>query len=167
MTEAGPRVTAQWVGSGVNKLGSVGKPIGGVSLIIKDPEGNNCQSEAIGKIYVKSPSLMLGYLNDPESTHEKIVDDWLDTGDLGYMDEPGGCLFLAGLMTLLFELHIKLIPTGLKVLFIRFKRWLTVSFLEYRTRLMEPDCMFNSAGKGSHSRTQKGYASLSKIFAIV
>jgi long-chain acyl-CoA synthetase len=95
LTEAGPRVTAQRIGECKNKTGSVGKPIRGVSLIIKDQEGRACQSGETGRIFVKSPSLMLGYWNDPESTSGKMIDGWLDTGDLGYGDEDGE-LFILG-----------------------------------------------------------------------
>lgn len=95
LTEAGPRVTAQGIGGGMNKPGSVGKPIRGISLIIKNQEGQNCKSGETGRIFVKTPSLMLGYWNDPESTQAKIGDGWLDTGDLGTMDEDGE-LFVLG-----------------------------------------------------------------------
>lgn len=41
------------------------------------------------EIFVRTPCMMEGYLNDPESTKKKLRDGELDTGDLGYFDADG------------------------------------------------------------------------------
>jgi long-chain acyl-CoA synthetase len=64
---------------------SVGLPVKytDVKIIDKSEEG-------IGEIAVKSPSLMLGYYENPEATAEMFTEDgYLKTGDLGYRDEQG------------------------------------------------------------------------------
>jgi long-chain acyl-CoA synthetase len=64
---------------------SVGLPVKytDVKIIDKNEEG-------IGEIVVKSPSIMLGYYEDPKSTREMFTEDgYLKTGDLGYRDEEG------------------------------------------------------------------------------
>ncbi|WP_033541716.1 AMP-binding protein [Planococcus sp. CAU13] len=43
----------------------------------------------IGEIAIKGPQVMQGYWNNPEATAATIVNGWLLTGDLGYMDEGG------------------------------------------------------------------------------
>ncbi|HSP21103.1 MAG TPA: long-chain-fatty-acid--CoA ligase [Planococcus sp. (in: firmicutes)] len=43
----------------------------------------------IGEIAIKGPQVMQGYWNRPDDTAATIVDGWLLTGDLGYMDEEG------------------------------------------------------------------------------
>jgi long-chain acyl-CoA synthetase len=64
---------------------SVGLPVKYTEVKILDPS-----SEGIGEIMVKSPSLMLGYYENPEATAEIFTEDgWLKTGDLGYRDEKG------------------------------------------------------------------------------
>lgn len=43
-----------------------------------------------GEIWIKSPTIMQGYLGNTEATRETIREDgWLRTGDLGYFDEDG------------------------------------------------------------------------------
>jgi long-chain acyl-CoA synthetase len=70
---------------------SVGLPVKytDVKIIDKNDEG-------IGEIIVKSPSLMLGYYENPEATAEVFNEEgYLLTGDLGYIDDEG-FLFIAG-----------------------------------------------------------------------
>ena len=67
---------------GEARLGSVGKPAPGVEVRI-DGE------DEIGEICVRSPSVMLGYWQEPERTAEAVQQGWLYTGDLGYLDEDG------------------------------------------------------------------------------
>ncbi len=90
MTEAAPLITFQ--SREASKKGSVGWAIPGVHIIVEDPEPET----GIGEILVKGPSIMKGYLKDPESTAEILTSEgWLRTGDRGYLDEEG-YLFLKG-----------------------------------------------------------------------
>jgi long-chain acyl-CoA synthetase len=64
---------------------SVGLPVKYTDVKIIDAAG-----EGIGEIAVKSPSLMLGYYENPEATREVFTEDgYLKTGDLGYRDKKG------------------------------------------------------------------------------
>ncbi len=63
---------------------SVGAPIEGVELELRDKN-----AAGIGEVWVRSPTVMKGYLDEPELTEEAIVDGWLRTGDLGTMDAAG------------------------------------------------------------------------------
>jgi long-chain acyl-CoA synthetase len=63
---------------------TVGKPLPGMELKIV-----NADAERIGEVLVRSKTVMLHYLDDPEMTAETIQDGWLVTGDLGRVDRDG------------------------------------------------------------------------------
>jgi acyl-CoA synthetase (AMP-forming)/AMP-acid ligase II len=70
-------------------LTTVGKPYPGVSLEIRDPDRKVLQRNAHGEIWIRSPSVMLGYSNLPDKTAEALVDGWYASGDGGYLDDDG------------------------------------------------------------------------------
>lgn len=65
-----------------------GRPLPDHEVSIRDASDRVLPDRAIGRIYVKGPSLMEGYFQDPVSTRSALTDDgWLDTGDLGYLTD--------------------------------------------------------------------------------
>ncbi|MEO1938709.1 MAG: AMP-binding protein, partial [Sulfurimonas sp.] len=90
LTETSPLIAGSRIGMPI-KLGSTGLPMVGVEIKINDPREDNGE----GEIYVKSPSVMLGYYKDEQQTAEVMEDGWFKTGDLGYIDEDG-YLFISG-----------------------------------------------------------------------
>jgi acyl-CoA synthetase (AMP-forming)/AMP-acid ligase II len=68
---------------------SVGAPIPGVTVRV-DAESHR----AVGRIHVRGPSVMREYFARPGETARTVVDGWLDTGDLGFVDD--GELFVCG-----------------------------------------------------------------------
>ncbi|MEK6335723.1 MAG: AMP-binding protein [Acidobacteriota bacterium] len=71
------------------KPDSVGVPIPFSEMKIINDQGMEAAVGEVGEIVGYSPALMPGYYNQPELTAEAIVDGWLHTGDLGYVDEDG------------------------------------------------------------------------------
>lgn len=71
------------------KLLSVGTPIPGVEVKIVDENMMEVPAGEIGEIIVRGDNVMQGYLNRPTATDETIINGWLLTGDLGYLDEDG------------------------------------------------------------------------------
>ncbi|VDM48741.1 unnamed protein product [Toxocara canis] len=58
--------------------------------IVDVKTGKECPQGTSGEIWVRGPTIMLGYLNKPQSTAEAIDDEgWLHSGDIGYLDEKG------------------------------------------------------------------------------
>ena len=75
--------------SGVIKQGSIGPPIAGYSIEIRDEEGEQCGAETVGRVWIRTRSRMAGYWDAPEATAEIVREGWLDSGDLARSDEDG------------------------------------------------------------------------------
>ena len=72
-----------------------GKPVVGMEVEIRGPNGEALPDRGIGKLYVRGTSVMHSYFRDPESTAACLSDDgWLDTGDMGYLS--GGYIYIVG-----------------------------------------------------------------------
>ena len=91
MTEAAPSVTFLTAEDHrlSRALRSVGQPIRGVQVEIRDLDGAPVGVTEVGEICVRGPNVMLGYWNRPEATETALVDGWYRTGDAGYMDATG------------------------------------------------------------------------------
>ena len=73
----------------VRKAGSVGAPIGFYEMRILNEDGQEVPAGQIGEICGRGPLMMAGYYKRPDLTAKAIVDGWLHSGDLGYVDEDG------------------------------------------------------------------------------
>jgi long-chain acyl-CoA synthetase len=72
------------------KMQSVGKPIEGVELLLRDEAGLALSSNQIGEVCIRGLIISAGYFKAHELTKQAFDDQgWLLTGDLGYKDEDG------------------------------------------------------------------------------
>jgi acyl-CoA synthetase (AMP-forming)/AMP-acid ligase II len=62
-----------------------GRPLPGHEIRIVDATGNELGDRREGRIEFRGPSATAGYFHNADSTRSLFHDDWLDTGDLGYM----------------------------------------------------------------------------------
>ena len=93
MTEAMP-ISYNHYYSDRHVVGSVGQPVHGVEVQIRDISGNLLEQGQEGEICVRGRNIMKGYLNDPEGTYSTFWEGgWLRTGDIGLFD-PDGYLYI-------------------------------------------------------------------------
>ena len=72
-----------------------GKPVTGMEIEIRGPDGSVLPDRSIGRVFVRGSSVMVGYFRDEEATRACLGDDhWLDTGDMGYLS--AGYIFIVG-----------------------------------------------------------------------
>ncbi|MER7407943.1 type I polyketide synthase [Streptomyces sp. NPDC000070] len=70
--------------------GSCGPPVPGLDVRVVDPRsGEDVPHGAEGEVWVRGPSLMTGYHQQPEATAAALRDGWYRTGDLGRRVEHG------------------------------------------------------------------------------
>ena len=70
--------------------GTIGLPLPGIDIAIKDDDGNSLPQGASGEICIKGPNVMSGYYNQPaENAKAFTADGFMRTGDIGVMDERG------------------------------------------------------------------------------
>jgi long-chain acyl-CoA synthetase len=87
LTETAALISSNPIGH--EKPGSVGVPVPGTELRILDDAGQELPRGEVGEICARSPGVMQGYWNSPDTTAEALGEGWLRTGDLGYQDEDG------------------------------------------------------------------------------
>jgi malonyl-CoA/methylmalonyl-CoA synthetase len=75
---------------GERRAGTVGFPLPGVQLRIRDENGGLCPRGEIGGIEVRGPNVFKGYWQAPALTEQAFsADGWFRTGDMGCVDERG------------------------------------------------------------------------------
>jgi acyl-CoA synthetase (AMP-forming)/AMP-acid ligase II len=70
-------------------IASVGRASFMTRVGIVDAAGALLPTGEQGEIVISGDLLMSGYLDNPQQTAEALVDGWLHTGDVGYLDERG------------------------------------------------------------------------------
>ena len=91
MTEAGPAGTTLYPDEQIAKAGSIGRTGGpGVDLRVVRMDGLDAQPGETGEIWLKTDSMMLGYLDDAAATRAAFAPDgWYRTGDIARIDQDG------------------------------------------------------------------------------
>lgn len=74
---------------GEHLLSSCGRVLQGRRVRILDDGGAEQSRGQIGEIGSHCPGVMAGYWHDEGATAKVLSDGWLDTGDLGYVDDEG------------------------------------------------------------------------------
>jgi long-chain acyl-CoA synthetase len=78
---------------GARRVGSVGLPVPGCEVSIRDDKDQELPPGEDGEICVRSPGVMSGYWHTPDSAATVLAGGWLHTGDIGHAD-PDGYLYV-------------------------------------------------------------------------
>jgi long-chain acyl-CoA synthetase len=88
LTETTPVISANMDDETV-PASNVGSPLIDIDCAIRNDQRVDLPQGTIGVIWVKGDNVMLGYYNAQEATDKVLIDGWLNTGDLGYVDSKG------------------------------------------------------------------------------
>lgn len=99
LSEASPVISSNALHA--YKFGSSGRLVKYMDLKIIDADGNELPQGEKGEIIIKGGNVMSGYWKNPKATAETIIDGWLHTGDMGYMDKDGFLYVLGRFKSLL------------------------------------------------------------------
>jgi len=90
LTESGAITIVNWGESLKSNPSSPGQAMPTIEVELRDEDGNVVSDDQKeGEIFVRSPSVMLGYFNNPEASSEALAEGrWLKTGDWGYKEGP-------------------------------------------------------------------------------
>lgn len=119
LSEASPAVCMNTLKK--QKAGSVGTALYGYQIKIVDQELNEVHRGAIGDIIVKGDNVMQGYLNRPTATEETVINGWLLTGDVGYMDDEGFLFIVDRKKDLIIAKGINIYPREIEEVIDRFE----------------------------------------------
>jgi long-chain acyl-CoA synthetase len=89
LTETSGAATATYEDD--NRVGSVGKPMKGAEIKIKDPD-----KDGVGEVLIRGGMVFSGYYHNPTATADAFTEDgWFRSGDLGRIDRDG-FLYIVG-----------------------------------------------------------------------
>ena len=102
------------------RSGSIGVPFPDTFYkIVKPGSTEECDANIEGEICISGPTVMLGYMDNPEETAATLKNHgdgriWLHTGDLGHMDEDGFVYFRQRLKRMIVTSGYNVYPSQLE-----------------------------------------------------
>ncbi|HEU4334369.1 MAG TPA: AMP-binding protein, partial [Candidatus Eisenbacteria bacterium] len=94
LTEATSQVTTLSLADWPRGLATAGAPLAFTRVEIRDESGRPLPAGEEGEIAVRGPTVMAGYLGDPDANASRLRGRWLLTGDTGRLDEEGRLVVL-------------------------------------------------------------------------
>jgi fatty-acyl-CoA synthase len=89
MTETSPACIFLDPGEALRKIGSTGKVLLHTEMRIVNEDGEDCEPDEIGELWVAGPNITPGYWNRPDATAAAFEGRWLKTGDAARADDEG------------------------------------------------------------------------------
>ncbi len=102
----------------MRKIGSVGSSPPFIDIKIFKENGKECKSREIGEICGRGPMMMTGYYKKPELTKKSIINGWMHSGDLGYLDEDGFLYLVDRLKDIIISGGVNIFPKDIEEIII-------------------------------------------------
>jgi acyl-CoA synthetase (AMP-forming)/AMP-acid ligase II len=104
----------------VRKPASIGPAIPGVECRLVDPDtGEDVHPGERGELWMRSPKVMQGYLNNPQATAAMIDQDgWLRSGDIAVVDEDGWFTIVGRIKEIIKYKGFQVFPIELEMILI-------------------------------------------------
>jgi long-chain acyl-CoA synthetase len=110
LSEASPFVAVNHENS-TKATSVVGKPFIGIDCQIRDDNGAVLDSGTIGTLWLKGDNIMMGYYNAEQSTHNVLVNGWLNTGDRAFIDREGNLAICGRTKDIIIHKGFNIYPT--------------------------------------------------------
>ena len=119
LTESGLNVSNPY--SGKRVPGTVGTPLPGVEVVLRDQSGAPVEPGTAGEITLRGPQIFSGYLDDPGATEAAFwPDGWFRTGDLGRWNEDDRLVITGRLKELIITGGMNVVPQEVERVIERF-----------------------------------------------
>jgi long-chain acyl-CoA synthetase len=89
ITECSSVISGAYGADYAQKPDSAGLPIDICDVIAVDDRGAEVPRGKLGELWVRGPTVVRGYWNQPEATAQVFTDGWFHTGDIGKIDDSG------------------------------------------------------------------------------
>ncbi len=109
LTETTPFVAAD-IEDYTKPTSTIGKPLIGINVEIRNETGEKLPQGTIGTLWVKGDNIMMGYYNAPKATEAILQNGWLNTGDLAYLDDQGDIVLAGRERDLISNKGLKIYP---------------------------------------------------------
>lgn len=88
-TETASQVATARPEEAFERPGTVGRPLEGIDVEVRDGTGGTAPPETVGELVVSGPVVSPGYYDAPEASADRFVGDSFATRDRGYRDDAG------------------------------------------------------------------------------
>ena len=97
-----------------SKTKSVGVPLRFSEMRILNGSGKEVSTGEIGEICGRGPLLMQGYYKRPDLSEKAVVNGWLHSGDMGYVDEDGFLYLVDRIKDLIISGGVNVYPSDIE-----------------------------------------------------
>lgn len=109
-SEASTRITALMPEDILRKPGSVGLPIPDVLVKVIDKNGKEVKVNELGEVIIQGENVMKGYYKQEQATKETIINGWLHSKDLGYIDDEGYLYIIGRIRNIIISGGLNIYP---------------------------------------------------------